>query len=209
MGQLVIEIAGIGQATSIVLTKHGFKTVADVASASIESLSVVPGFANARSLQTIKKAKDLLKEVGVSAPAKVIDSISSEGKAVSNVAKGSIESLSVVPGSASARPLQMIKKAKGPLEKVDVSAPEKVIDSVASEKKTCSKKQIKNKKASKKSKNKSKDKKIGKNKLKLEAKNLAKKAAKLKDKKAAKGKAKKASSKAAAKKKSSKKSKKK
>jgi len=83
MEQLVIEIAGIGQAASIALTKHGFKTVADVANASVESLSVVPGFASARSLQTIKKAKDLLKEVDVATPAKVIAPVASEEKAVS------------------------------------------------------------------------------------------------------------------------------
>ena len=78
MEQLVIEIAGIGQATSVVLTKHGFKTVADVANANVESLSVVPGFANARSLQTIKKAKALLQIAGVSASKEVNDSVASQ-----------------------------------------------------------------------------------------------------------------------------------
>ncbi|MBL0711639.1 MAG: helix-hairpin-helix domain-containing protein, partial [Colwellia sp.] len=65
MEQLVIKIAGIGQVTSVILTKHGFKTVSDVANASIESLSVVPGFANARSLQTIQRAKALLQTENV------------------------------------------------------------------------------------------------------------------------------------------------
>ena len=63
MKKLVVEVAGIGQATSIVLAKHGFKTVDDIAGASIESLSAVPGFAGVRSVQTIKKAKALL-EIG-------------------------------------------------------------------------------------------------------------------------------------------------
>jgi len=83
MEQLVIEIAGIGQATSAVLTKHGFKTVADVASTSVDSLSVVPGFANSRSLQTIKKAKELLQAVNVSASKAVSDSLVSKEKVVS------------------------------------------------------------------------------------------------------------------------------
>jgi len=83
MEQLVIEIAGIGQATSLVLTKHGFKTVADVANANVESLSVVPGFANARSLQTIKKAKELLQAADVPASKEEVDSVVSEEKMVS------------------------------------------------------------------------------------------------------------------------------
>ena len=82
MEKLVIEIAGIGQATSIVLTKHGFKTVAEVASASVESLSVVPGFANARSLQTIKRAKELLQAADLSASKEVSDSGASKEKTI-------------------------------------------------------------------------------------------------------------------------------
>jgi len=82
MELLVIEIAGIGQATSLVLTKHGFKTVAEVASASVESLSVVPGFANARSLQTIKKANDLLQAADLSASKEVSDSGASKEKTI-------------------------------------------------------------------------------------------------------------------------------
>ena len=82
MEKLVIEIAGIGQATSVVLTKHGFKTVADVASASVESLSVVPGFANARSLQTIKRAKELLQAADLSASKEVSDSGASKEKTI-------------------------------------------------------------------------------------------------------------------------------
>ncbi|MEY8211298.1 MAG: helix-hairpin-helix domain-containing protein [Gammaproteobacteria bacterium] len=80
MEQLVIEIAGIGQATSAVLTKHGFITVADVANTSVDSLSVVPGFANARSLQTIKKAKELLQAGDVSAFKEEVDSVVSKEK---------------------------------------------------------------------------------------------------------------------------------
>jgi len=82
MGLLVIEIAGIGQVTSLVLTKHGFKTVAEVASASVESLSVVPGFANARSLQTIKRAKELLQAADLSASKEVSDSGASKEKTI-------------------------------------------------------------------------------------------------------------------------------
>jgi len=82
MDKLVIEIAGIGQATSLVLTKHGFKTVADVANASVESLSEVPGFANARSLQTIKWAKELLQAAPLSASKEVNDSGASKEKTI-------------------------------------------------------------------------------------------------------------------------------
>jgi len=83
MEQLVIKIAGIGQVTSVILTKHGFKTVADVANASVESLSVVPGFANARSLQTIQRAKALLQTENISASKEVTDSVTCKEKLVS------------------------------------------------------------------------------------------------------------------------------
>jgi len=83
MEQLVIKIAGIGQVTSVILTKHGFKTVSDVANASIESLSVVPGFANARSLQTIQRAKALLQTENVSVSKKVTDPVICKEKLVS------------------------------------------------------------------------------------------------------------------------------
>jgi len=82
MEQLVIKIAGIGQVTSALLTKHGFKTVADIANASVESLSVVSGFASARSLQTIKKAKELLQTADVSISKEVTDSVVSKEKEV-------------------------------------------------------------------------------------------------------------------------------
>jgi len=83
MEQLVIKIAGIGQVTSAALTKHGFKTVNDVANASVESLSVVSGFASVRSLQTIKKAKALLQIENVSISKEVSDSVTSKEKRVS------------------------------------------------------------------------------------------------------------------------------
>jgi len=82
MEQLVIKIAGIGQVTSALLTKHGFKTVADVANANVKSLSVVPGFARARSLQTIKKAKALLQAEDVSVSKEVTDPVVSKEKEV-------------------------------------------------------------------------------------------------------------------------------
>ena len=80
MEQLVIKIAGIGQVTSIALVKHGFKTVADVANATAESLSIVPGFSNARAIQTIKKAKALLQTEKVSVSKEVSDSSISKSK---------------------------------------------------------------------------------------------------------------------------------
>jgi len=83
MEQLVIKIAGIGQVTSVILTKHGFKTVADVANATVESLSVVPGFANARSLQAIQRAKALLQTENISVSKEVTDPVTCKEKLVS------------------------------------------------------------------------------------------------------------------------------
>ncbi len=54
------EISGIGPQTAAVLANNGFKTVDSVANASVESLSNVPGFSQARAASTIKSARDLL-----------------------------------------------------------------------------------------------------------------------------------------------------
>ncbi len=87
MKRLVVEVAGIGQATSIVLAKYGFETIRDLASSNIKSLSIVPGFADARSALTIRRAEDLLREEAVLSAKKINDIAVSKKEVASKVSK--------------------------------------------------------------------------------------------------------------------------
>ena len=56
----VTEVRGIGASTAERLKKHGYKTVAKLASATVEQLMAIPGFSQARAESTIEAAKTLL-----------------------------------------------------------------------------------------------------------------------------------------------------
>jgi len=63
----VTEVRGIGASTAETLKKHGFKTVANLASATVEQLTAIPGFSQSRAKNTIEAAQALLD----TAPAQV------------------------------------------------------------------------------------------------------------------------------------------
>ena len=52
----VTAISGIGPATAELLANHGFKTAESIANTTTEKLSLVPGFGEIRSANTIKAA---------------------------------------------------------------------------------------------------------------------------------------------------------
>ena len=52
----VTAISGIGPATAELLANHGFKTAESIANTTTEKLSLVPGFGEIRSADTIKAA---------------------------------------------------------------------------------------------------------------------------------------------------------
>lgn len=60
MAHSIIEVKGIGKVTSLVLAKHGFKTVGDLANSSVDNLALTPGFSQIRATQIINTAKELL-----------------------------------------------------------------------------------------------------------------------------------------------------
>lgn len=63
MSITISGIRGIGPATVDVLAEYGFKSIKDLAGASVESLSATPGFSEKRSAQVISDAKSLLATV--------------------------------------------------------------------------------------------------------------------------------------------------
>jgi transcription termination factor NusA len=70
MPKFITSIPGIGGATAAVLNKHGFRTLEDLASASPDALSAVPGFGAKRATRTIEAARTALTaESGETAPA--------------------------------------------------------------------------------------------------------------------------------------------
>ena len=56
----IINVHGIGQATSVVLAEYGFKTADDLAKASIVQLAMTPGFSETRATQVINDARSLV-----------------------------------------------------------------------------------------------------------------------------------------------------
>ena len=60
MSTPITAIPGIGASTAELLANHGFKSAESIASTSVENLSLVPGFGEIRSANTIKAAAGLL-----------------------------------------------------------------------------------------------------------------------------------------------------
>ena len=56
MSTPITAIPGIGASTAELLANHGFKSAESIASTSVENLSLVPGFGEIRSANTIKAA---------------------------------------------------------------------------------------------------------------------------------------------------------
>ena len=63
MASEITNIAGIGSTTAAVLSQHKFSTVASIANTTVEQLSAVPGFSDARAGKTIDAARQLLDSV--------------------------------------------------------------------------------------------------------------------------------------------------
>jgi nucleotidyltransferase/DNA polymerase involved in DNA repair len=56
----ILDVHGIGQATSVVLAEYGFKTAEDLAKTTIVQLAATPGFSETRATQVIKDARSLV-----------------------------------------------------------------------------------------------------------------------------------------------------
>lgn len=62
MAKFITLLPGVGGATAAILNKHGFRVVEDIANASPEALSAVPGFRASRAAKIIAAARATLAE---------------------------------------------------------------------------------------------------------------------------------------------------
>lgn len=62
----ILDVKGIGQATAVNLAGHGIRSVSDLADASIDAISLVPGFSVTRATLIRAEARRLLQEDGAS-----------------------------------------------------------------------------------------------------------------------------------------------
>ena len=60
MTQTVLDIRGIGPAMQIVLAKHGFVSVADLANSTVDKLIITPGISEIKAKQVIVDAAKLI-----------------------------------------------------------------------------------------------------------------------------------------------------
>jgi nucleotidyltransferase/DNA polymerase involved in DNA repair len=63
MAQSILDVRGIGPAMQVTLAKNGFKTIEDLASTSVEQLSVTPGISELKATQVINDARNLLAPI--------------------------------------------------------------------------------------------------------------------------------------------------
>jgi hypothetical protein len=66
----IIDIPGIGPAAAAALAEHGIKSVASLSEATIERITAIPGFSEARAAGVIAAAAELLATSGITPPAK-------------------------------------------------------------------------------------------------------------------------------------------
>jgi transcription termination factor NusA len=62
MAKFITSLPGVGGATAAILNKHGFRVVEDIANASPDALSAVPGFRASRAAKLIAAARATLAE---------------------------------------------------------------------------------------------------------------------------------------------------
>jgi nucleotidyltransferase/DNA polymerase involved in DNA repair len=63
MTQSILDVRGIGPAMQATLAKNGFKTIDDLASTTVEQLSVTPGISELKATQVINDARNLLSPI--------------------------------------------------------------------------------------------------------------------------------------------------
>jgi len=73
MKREITEIRGIGLATAEVFKKNGYKSVGDLASASVLDIVAIPGFREARAAQVIASARELMATEDTDTPVQGTD----------------------------------------------------------------------------------------------------------------------------------------
>jgi hypothetical protein len=70
MKPVITDIPGVGPAAAAALGEHHIRTLAKLASASVEAVSAVPGFSESRAARVIAAAGELLAASGANQTAK-------------------------------------------------------------------------------------------------------------------------------------------
>ena len=70
MKPAINDIAGIGPVAVEALAEHGIRTLANLSKASVQKITAVPGFSEARATRAIADATELLAAAGITEPAK-------------------------------------------------------------------------------------------------------------------------------------------
>ena len=70
MKPAINNIAGIGPVAVEALAEHGIRTLANLSKASVQKITAVPGFSEARATRAIAGATELLGAAGITQPAK-------------------------------------------------------------------------------------------------------------------------------------------
>ena len=86
MKPAIIDIPGIGPAAVETLGEHDIKSLVDLASASVEQITTIPGFSEARTVRILAAANDLLAASGTTESAK--DKGKKSGKKGKSASKG-------------------------------------------------------------------------------------------------------------------------
>ena len=73
MKPAIIDITGIGPAAAEALAEHRIRTVASLANASVENISAIPGFSEARAERVIAAAAELLAVSATDQPAEAAE----------------------------------------------------------------------------------------------------------------------------------------
>ncbi|MEN8204931.1 MAG: helix-hairpin-helix domain-containing protein [Pseudomonadota bacterium] len=68
MKPAIIDIPGIGPAAAETLAEHRIKGLVSLSKASIEQITAIPGFSEARAARVIAAATELLAESGTTRP---------------------------------------------------------------------------------------------------------------------------------------------
>ena len=62
------KILGIGPASAQTLTEHGYHSVEDIADATVDAISAIPGFGTIKATQVIISAVDLTRQTATEPP---------------------------------------------------------------------------------------------------------------------------------------------
>jgi nucleotidyltransferase/DNA polymerase involved in DNA repair len=127
MSSELTKVNGVGPATVPSLEEHGFHSIEDLASATVEEVILVPGYGESRATQAIASAKGIVAESSTtqSKPKKknaVETKLAKAGKKVEASAKAEKEKLGKAGTEANTKAKALAKAEKKKLAKAGKKA---------------------------------------------------------------------------------------